>query len=236
MNRTAWSLAVMVLCTPLHAAPALPVTRPALPPATGLPTVPGLPQSPLAGAEPLTSAVQSTLPGLLRNPLLPADLLAAAQAVVPVTGTLPALPTAAPCRFGGGSIDVNFGQIPAGADAREFGQALLLQVECSQATEFMISSQEPPLNIGSDAERSAIPVTLRNQTEVAGNIAWALLEQDGQPLASRRFSVPAASPTLIAVTAYLLASPTSRQTPGMSGELESLMLARQLYLIDATSP
>jgi len=229
MNRIALSLASLVISSTLHAAPSLPVTLPAVP-------APSLPKTPLAGAESLGSAIQQPLPGLLRNPLLPAELLTAAQAVVTIADTLPALPTAAPCRFGGSSIEVNFGQIPAGVEAREFGQPLLLQVECSQAAEFMISSQEPPLSVGSAAERSAIPVTLRDHAGVAGNIAWALLEHEGQPLATRRFSVPAASPTLIAVTALLLASPTSRKTPSVSGALESLMLARQLYLIDASTP
>lgn len=169
--------------------------------------------------------------------LLPADLLALTTA--PVTAILPvtpALPTAAPCRFGGGSVELNFGQVPTNVDARLYSRQLMLQVECSQATEFMISSQEPPLSVGTMAERSAIVVMMRDQAGIYSGQAWAFLEQDGQPLATRHFSVPAASPTLIAVTALLLASPESRRTPALSGQLESLALARQLYLIEAATP
>ena len=233
MNRLMLCLAGLTISTTLTAAQILP-GAPALSAAPDMPSLLGTLPAPGALTPPPLNQV---IPALPNNTLISADLLALTQtATGPVTKNLPALPTTAPCRFGGASIELNFGQIPAGVDARRHAQQLMLQVECSQATEFTISSQEPSLSIGSAAERSAIAVTLRSPTGIHSGAAWALLEQDGQPLAMRRFSVPAASPTLIAVTALLLASPQSRLTPSLHGELESLMLARQLYLIEATTP
>lgn len=233
MNRLTLSAAgcCLLFTTSLPAATSMPLTLPVTVPA-GAESRPGLPL-PQPGSLPA-----SPLAGVVST-LLPADLQMLTQVGTPAVTTLPVLPAfpaLAPCRFGGTNITLDFGQVPPGVDAQPYTRQLILQVECSQATEFSISSQEPPADFGTVAERSAVPVSLRGAANTYSGVAWALLEQDGQPLAARRFSVPADSPTLIAINALLLASPETRITPSLPGELESLMLARQLYLIVATEP
>lgn len=201
--------------------------------APGLPSLPGptLPTGP-----------QPTLPSLSALPIpRPGSLptLATPLAALPIVPAdrLPELgPTSAICRFGTPQANLNFGTIPAGAVARAFAQPLLLQVECAQAADFTLSTREPAIALGNAAERSSVPVTVRGQVGSLNGSAWVRLELDGQPLAARRFSIPAASPTVIAATAVVVASPTSDRTPASNGTLDNLVLTHHLYLIDGSAP
>lgn len=197
------------------------VMRPASSPTLPLPTQPTWP-----------AQLPAQLPGAL--PGLPSEL---APLPVVTPERLPAAgPTPAVCQFKTPQANLNFGAIPSGAASRSYAQPVLLQVECRQAADFRFSTTEPAIATGSAAERSSLLLTLRGPDGRITGSAWVRLEQDGQPLAARRYSVPASSPTLIAATALLVASPTSERTPVSSGTLDSLVLARQLYLSDGSAP
>lgn len=202
----------------------LPVPSPSLPPPPA--SLPGLSEVGVA-ARP----VQDRLPGGLQTGLplsVPGDLLQQGLSTLPgASVSVPAVPTAMPCRFVISQFPVAFGMVPLQADVSVSWRDLELVVVCDRASSFVISTQ--PAAIGDAALSSGMPVQIRRADDTLAT-AYVSLDSEGRPLASRIFSLPAQSPTRIPVRAALQAAPGVPITPAVPGQLQQVDLASSLFL------